>query len=56
MAHKILALMKDQDPKIRVTPEMAALRSQIQSFAQTIIDAQTKEIIQFQNLLAQKPL
>lgn len=51
MAHKILSLMAEEDPKIRVTEQMAHFRSEIKSFAQAIVDTQTQEIKQFENLL-----
>jgi uncharacterized protein (DUF305 family) len=51
MANKILSIMTEEDPRIKVTEQMWQFRSQIKLFAQSIIDAQTKEINQFQKLL-----
>jgi uncharacterized protein (DUF305 family) len=43
--------MKEQDPMIKLTEEGMKQRDALKSFAQNIIDAQTKEITQFQELL-----
>jgi uncharacterized protein (DUF305 family) len=51
MATKLLTLMKEQDPLIKLTEEIMAQRQVLKDFAQNIIDAQTKEIAQFQELL-----
>ena len=51
MAHKILDIMAKQDPVIRLTEAGMKHRNEVKAFAQAIIDAQTKEIAQFQELL-----
>ena len=51
MAHKILDIMTKQDPVIRLTEAGMKHRNEVKAFAQAIIDAQTKEIAQFQELL-----
>lgn len=51
MATKILTIINQQDPLIRLTEEAMKQREALKLFAQAIIDAQTKEIIQFQELL-----
>jgi uncharacterized protein (DUF305 family) len=51
MANKILSVMNDEDPNIRLTQEMANFRTQIRQFAQDIITTQTQEIQLFEQLL-----
>lgn len=51
MANKLLSIMTQQDPLIRLTEEWMKQRNALKAFAQDIIDAQTKEITQFQELL-----
>ena len=51
MATKLLNIMTQQDPLIKLTEEWMKQRDTLQSFAQNIIDAQTKEIAQFKALL-----
>lgn len=51
MANKILSVMNDEGPNIRLTQEMANFRAQIEQFAQDIITTQTKEIQLFEQLL-----
>lgn len=51
MANKLLSIMSQQDPLIKLTEEGMKQRDALKSFAQNIIDAQTKEIAQFQELL-----
>jgi len=51
MANKLLSIMKQQDQLIKLTEEGMKQRQALKDFAQGIIDAQTKEIAQFQELL-----
>lgn len=51
MARKILDIMEKQDPLIRLTEAGMKHRNEVKAFAQSIIDAQTKEITQFQEML-----
>jgi uncharacterized protein (DUF305 family) len=51
MATKLLSIMAQQDPLIKLTEEGMKQRQALKDFAQGIIDAQTKEITQFQELL-----
>jgi uncharacterized protein (DUF305 family) len=51
MATKILTIINQQDPLIRLTEEAMKQREALKLFAQAIIDAQTTEITQFQELL-----
>lgn len=51
MANKLLSIMTQQDPLIKLTEEGMKQRNALKAFAQGIIDAQTKEIAQFQELL-----
>ena len=51
MATKLLSIMTQQDPLIKLTEEWMKQRNALKAFAQGIIDAQTKEISQFQELL-----
>lgn len=51
MATKLLSIMTQQDPAIKLTEEGMKQRQTLKDFAQGIIDAQTKEITQFQEML-----
>jgi uncharacterized protein (DUF305 family) len=51
MATKLLALMKQQDLLIRLSAEGNAHREEVRTFAQAVIDAQTKEITQMKIML-----
>ena len=51
MARKMLDIMEKQDPVIRLTESSMKHRNEVKAFAQAIIDAQTKEITQFQEIL-----
>ncbi len=51
MARKILDIMEKQDPVIRLTEAGMKHRNEVKAFAHAIIDAQTKEITQFQEML-----
>lgn len=51
MARKILDIMAQQDPVIRLTEAGMKHRNEVKAFAHAIIDAQTKEITQFQEML-----
>ncbi len=51
MANKVLTLMKQQDPLIKLSAEGNAHREEVRTFAQAVIDAQTKEITQMKTML-----
>lgn len=51
MANKVLTLMKQQDPLIKLSAEGNAHREAVRTFAQEVIDAQTKEITQMKIML-----
>lgn len=51
MAKKILSIMSEQDPLIKLTEASMKHRNDVKTFAQAIIDAQSNEIIAFQTLL-----
>lgn len=51
MANKVLSLMKQQDPLIRLSAEGMKQREAIKVFAQAVIDAQSKEITQMKTML-----
>lgn len=51
MATKLLAILKQQDPLIKLSAEGNAHREEVRSFAQWVIDAQTKEITQMKTML-----
>lgn len=51
MANKVLTLMKQQDPLIKLSAEGNAHREEVRTFAQAVIDAQTKEINQMKMML-----
>lgn len=51
MANKLLTIMKEQDPLVKLSAEGMAQRQTLKAFAQDIIDTQTREITQFQELL-----
>jgi uncharacterized protein (DUF305 family) len=51
MAAKLLSIMSQQAPVIKMTKEAMKQREMIQKFAQDIIDTQTKEINEFKSLL-----
>lgn len=51
MANKLLTIMREQDPLIKLNETWMRQRELLKSFAQNIIDAQTKEISEFQELL-----
>lgn len=51
MAKKILNIMSEQDPLIKLTEAWMKHRNDVKAFAQAIIDAQSNEIIAFQTLL-----
>lgn len=51
MSNKLLALMVEEDKFIRVTEEGMKWRNEIKAFAQNVIDAQTEEIKQLQEIL-----
>ncbi len=51
MAKKILSIMSEQDPLIKLTEAWMKHRNDVKTFAQAIIDAQSNEIIAFQTLL-----
>ena len=51
MANKVLTLMKQQDPLIKLSAEGNAHREEVRTFAQAVIDAQTKEITQMEMML-----
>ena len=51
MATKILAIMKQQDPLIRLSAESNAHREEVRKFAQAVIGVQTKEINQMTTML-----
>ena len=51
MAKKILSIMSEQDPLIKLTEAGMKHRNDMKAFAQAIIDAQSNEINAFQTLL-----
>lgn len=51
MANKVLAIMKQQDPLIKLSAEGNAHREEVKAFAQAVIDAQSKEITQMKTML-----
>lgn len=51
MATKLLHIMEQQDPLIKLTAEAHEHREIIKKFAQDIVTTQSEEIIQFQELL-----
>ncbi len=51
MSKKLLEIMTEEDKVIKVTEEGMKFRNEIKAFAQHVIDTQTKEIKQLQDIL-----